>query len=273
MILTEFVQSNNRDVSQNLEKVGSGELCKAKPKICESERLSRTELLIGGDGIDILKNSRVAVFGVGGVGGYVVEALARAGIGSIDIIDNDVISESNINRQIIADYNTIGRDKTEVMKERILSVNPNCKVKCHKTFYLPEGDFAKDFDFKSFDYVVDAIDTVAAKIDIICRCKEEDVRVISSMGTGNKLDNSKFEICPIEKTSVCPLAKVIRKSLRQRGIKGVKVLYSKEEPKKRGKDTFETARTPASISFVPPTAGLLIAGEVIRDLLKSGGII
>lgn len=237
------------------------------------ERFSRTELLIGKSGLDVLKNSNVAVFGVGGVGGYVVEALARAGVGAIDLIDKDVVSESNINRQIIADYSTIGREKTEVMKERVHRVNPDCSVTCYSSFYLPDSEFARDFDFAKYDYVVDAVDTVAAKIDIICRCKELDVPVISSMGTGNKLDNSKFEITTIEKTSVCPLAKVMRKTLRQRGIKGVKVLYSKEEPRKRGEETFENARTPASISFVPPTAGLLIAGEVVRDLLKNGGII
>lgn len=225
-------------------------------------RTERTALLIGEEGVERLAKAKVLVFGAGGVGGFVCEALARGGIGALSIVDNDVISESNINRQIIASYDTVGMEKTKVMEQRILSINPQCRVETFGCFYLPGTAEAAQFDFTAYDYVVDAIDTTAAKIDIICRCKEAGVPVISSMGTGNKLDPSRFEITDISKTSVCPLAKVVRKELRDRGIKGVKVLYSKEEPVKTG------SRTPGSISYVPPVAGLLIAGEVIRDLLK-----
>lgn len=224
-------------------------------------RHERTISMIGEEGLVKLATSRVLVFGVGGVGGYVCEALARAGVGAIDICDNDVVSESNINRQIIATYDTVGQPKTEVMMRRILSVNPDCRVTRFDCFYLPDTLGAERFDFSQYDYVVDAIDTVAAKIDIIVRCKEAGTPVISSMGTGNKLDPTRFEIADIEKTSVCPLAKVIRKAMRDRGIKGVKVLYSKEEPVKTG------SRTPGSISFVPSAAGLIIGGEVIKDLI------
>lgn len=225
-------------------------------------RTERTELLIGEAGVNSLALAKVLVFGAGGVGGYVCEALARAGVGMISIVDNDVISESNINRQIIATYGTLGMEKVKVMEQRILSINPGCKVSTYGCFYLPDTQEAAQFDFTDYDYVVDAIDTTSAKLDIICRCKEAATPVISSMGTGNKLDASRFEITDISNTSVCPLAKVIRKELRDRGVKDVKVLYSKEEPVKTG------SRTPGSISFVPPVAGLLIAGEVIRDLLK-----
>lgn len=225
-------------------------------------RTERTALLIGEEGVERLAKAKVLVFGAGGVGGFVCEALARGGIGALSIVDNDVISESNINRQIIASYDTVGMEKTKVMKQRILSINPQCRVETFGCFYLPGTLEAEQFDFTAYDYVVDAIDTTAAKIDIICRCKEAGVPVISSMGTGNKLDPSRFEITDISRTSVCPLAKVVRKELRDRGIKGVKVLYSREEPVKTG------SRTPGSISYVPPVAGLLIAGEVIRDLLK-----
>lgn len=224
-------------------------------------RHERTISIIGEAAMEKLTNARVLVFGVGGVGGYVCEALARAGVGAIDICDNDVVSESNINRQIIATYDTIGQSKTDVMERRILSVNRDCKVTKFDCFYLPETEDSTKFDFSQYDYVVDAIDTVAAKIDIIARCKAAGTPVISSMGTGNKLDSTRFEIADIDKTSVCPLAKVIRKAMRDRGIKGVKVLYSKEEPVKTGK------RTPGSISFVPSAAGLIIGGEVIKDLI------
>lgn len=224
-------------------------------------RHERTISMIGQEGMNRLAAAKVLVFGVGGVGGYVCEALARAGIGQIDICDNDVVSESNINRQIIATYETVGLPKTDVMEARIKSVNKECHVEKFDCFYLPDTLGAEQFDFASYDYVVDAIDTVAAKIDIICRCKEAGTPVISSMGTGNKLDPTRFEIADIEKTSVCPLAKVIRKALRDRGIKGVKVLYSKEEPVKTG------SRTPGSISFVPSAAGLIIGGAVIKDLI------
>ena len=224
-------------------------------------RHERTISMIGEEAMKKLMTSRVLVFGVGGVGGYVCEALARAGVGAIDICDNDVVSESNINRQIIATYDTVGMPKTEAMMRRIISVNPSCEVTRFDCFYLPDTLGAERFDFSQYDYVVDAIDTVAAKIDIIVRCKEAGTPVISSMGTGNKLDPTRFEIADIEKTSVCPLAKVIRKAMRERGIKGVKVLYSKEEPVKTG------SRTPGSISFVPSAAGLIIGGEVIKDLI------
>lgn len=224
-------------------------------------RHERTISMIGEEGMSKLQNAKVLVFGVGGVGGYVCEALARAGVGHIAICDNDIVSESNINRQIIATYDTIGLPKTDVMEARIKSVNKDCVVEKFLCFYLPDTLGAERFDFAKYDYVVDAIDTVAAKIDIIARCKEVGTPVISSMGTGNKLDPTRFEIADIEKTSVCPLAKAIRKALRDRGIKGVKVLYSKEEPVKTG------SRTPGSISFVPSAAGLIIGGEVIKDLI------
>lgn len=222
----------------------------------------RTALLIGESGVRKLAEAKVLVFGVGGVGGFVCEALARAGIGEIDIVDNDVVSESNLNRQIIATRETIGQAKTQLMKERIQSINPSCCVEAFCCFYLP-GDEAvtAQFHFDRYDYVVDAIDTVSAKIDIIVRCRAAGVPVLSSMGTGNKLEPGRFEIADISRTSVCPLAKVVRRELRQRGVTGVKVLFSKEEPIKTG------SRIPGSISFVPSTAGLLIAGEVIRDLL------
>lgn len=223
----------------------------------------RTEMLIGKEGLSKLQKSKVLVFGVGGVGGFICEALARAGVGEIHIVDNDVVSLSNINRQIIADFNTVGEIKVDVMEKRIKSINPKCSVKSFKMFYLPDDEESINaFDFSEYDYIADAIDTVASKIDIIVRAKDAKTPVISSMGTGNKLDNSRFEIADISKTSVCPLAKVVRKELRNRGIKGVKVLFSREEPIKTGN------RTPGSISFVPSTAGLLIAGEIIRDLLK-----
>lgn len=222
----------------------------------------RTEMLIGKGSIEKLKKAKVLIFGVGGVGGYVVEALARAGVGELHIVDNDTVSESNINRQIIATYNTVGQSKVEVMEQRIHDINPECKVKTFECFYLPENEeIIKQFVFEQYDYVVDAIDTVSAKIDIIERAKKAGTRVISCMGTGNKLNPSAFEIADISKTSVCPLAKVVRKELRKREITDVKVLFSKEDPIKTGE------RTPGSISFVPSVAGLFIAGEVIRDLI------
>ena len=203
------------------------------------------------------------VFGVGGVGGYVCEALCRAGVGQIDIVDKDVVDVTNINRQIIATYETIGRPKVQVCKERMLSINPDVKTDARQCFYLPEK--ASEFDFASYDYVVDAVDNVTAKIDIICNARTSGVPVISSMGTGNKLDPTMFKIADIEETRVCPLAKVVRKELRKRGVSGVKVLYSEEEPRKPLSDD---TRTPASISFVPSCAGLIIAGRVVLDILK-----
>lgn len=224
--------------------------------------LERTELLIGSEDVERLAKAKVLVFGVGGVGGYICEALARCGVGEIHIVDNDVISLSNINRQIIATHDTIGRSKVQVMGDRIMSINPECRVVEFQTFYLPNDESSSQFDFAQYDYVVDAIDTVSAKIDIILRCKEEGTPILSSMGTGNKLDPSKFQIGDISKTSVCPLAKVIRKELRDRNVTRVEVLFSTEEPIKTG------VRTPGSISFVPPVAGLLIAGRVIRNILQ-----
>ena len=225
-------------------------------------RTERTELLIGAEGLEKLRKAKILIFGVGGVGGYVCEALARAGIGTIHIVDNDTVSESNLNRQIIATCHTVGKLKTQVMAERILSINPECSVRRYDCFYLPDTSDAEGFYFEQYDYVIDATDTTSAKIDIITRCKNAGIPVISSMGTGNKLDPSRFEIADISKTSVCPLAKVVRRELRNRGIHGVKVLFSREEPIKTG------SRIPGSISYVPSVAGLLIGGEVIRDLLK-----
>ncbi len=231
-----------------------------------SDQFQRTRMLIGQERLDKLTDSKVLVFGVGGVGGYVCEALARAGVGQIDIVDKDVVDITNINRQIIATYETIGVPKVQVCRKRMLSINPRLKVKAMECFYLPER--AGEFDFGSYDYVVDAVDNVTAKIDIICRAKEAGTPVISSMGTGNKLDPSMFKIADIEKTKVCPLAKIVRKELRNRGVRGVKVVYSEEEPcKRQNTDGIQEARTPASISFVPPAAGLMIAGAVIRDII------
>ena len=233
-----------------------------------SEKFSRTQMLVGKDAINKLSQCRVAVFGVGGVGGYVCEALVRAGVGAIDLIDNDVVSVSNINRQIIALSSTVGQEKTQVMRERILDINPDAKVETVKAFVLPEN--IDQFDFSVYDYIVDAIDTVSGKIAIIEKAYSLGVPVISSMGTGNKLDPTKFEIADINKTSVCPLARVMRYELRKRGVKKLKVLYSKEEPIKVVSDaTKNCAKSiPGSISFVPSVAGLIIGGEVIKDLIK-----
>lgn len=225
------------------------------------ESMERTAYLIGADGVNRLAGKHVALFGVGGVGGYVAEALGRAGVGKITLIDKDTVSESNINRQIIATYATIGQAKTEVMAVRLRSINPDIHVECRDCFFLP--DTADTFDFTAYDYVVDAVDTVTAKLELVKRANAAGVPIISCMGTGNKLDPSRFEIADISKTSVCPLAKVMRRELRQRGITHLKVLYSKEEPIKT-----EGTVVPGSISFVPPVAGLMIAGEVIKDLLR-----
>ena len=224
-------------------------------------------MLIGEEAVEKLKRARVAVFGVGGVGGYAIEALARAGVGAIDLIDNDRVSESNINRQIIALHSTVGRLKTDVMKEPLLDVNPQMDVRTHNVFFLPEN--ADGFDFSGYDYVVDAIDTVSGKIALIERAKKANVPVISCMGTGNKLNPSAFVVADIEKTSVCPLARVMRRELKKRGISGGKVVYSTEEPKNESAEKSETGKpTPASISFVPPVAGLLLASAVIKDLIR-----
>lgn len=237
-------------------------------------QFSRTELLLGDAAMKKLKNSRVAVFGVGGVGGYTVEALVRSGVGALDLIDNDTVSLTNINRQIIATLDTVGRDKVDVAQERIKSINPDCVVTTHKCFYLPET--AEQFDFTDYDYVVDAIDTVKGKIEIVMRAKECSTPVISSMGAGNKLDPTAFEVADISKTSVCPLAKVMRVQLRKRGINHLKVVYSKESPltpiiTDDAKEEFSSSvrRTlPGSTAFVPSVVGLIIASEVVKDLIK-----
>ena len=242
-----------------------------------AEWLSRTERLIGEENTDKLKAARVAVFGIGGVGGFTVEALARSGVGHIELIDHDTIAESNLNRQLVATIDVIGREKVDVMKERIQSVNPQAEVIVHKCFYLPENK--SDFDFSKYTYVVDAVDTVTAKLTIIEEAKKAGVPVISSMGTGNKLDPTAFEVADISKTSVCPLAKVMRRELKKRGITNVKVVYSKEEPRTpvitqrsdNMPDECETGAVrkkvpPASIAFVPSVAGLILAGEVIKDI-------
>ena len=237
-----------------------------------AEIFGRTELLIGKKAMEKLAASRVCVFGVGGVGSYVVEALARTGIGSIDVVDNDKVVSSNINRQIIALNSTVGMDKVDVIRKRILDINPDCNVNAIKSFYLPENSV--DFDFSVYDYVVDAIDTVTAKIDIIVRCKELGTPVISSMGTGFKLDPTKVEVTDIYKTMTDPLARAMRRELKSRGIQDLKVVYSSEAPVKPEQvdsDYEEDGAgrrrgTTASIAFVPSVAGLIIASEVIKDL-------
>lgn len=236
--------------------------------IKENDMFSRFELLIGEEKLQQLQNSHVLVFGVGGVGGYVVEALVRSGIGHITIVDNDEVSLTNLNRQIIATRETIGKKKVEVMRERILSINPDCLVTGLEMFYLPEN--ADTIDLKKYDYVVDAIDTITSKIELAMRCEKLNVPLISSMGTGNKLNPAMLEVSDIYKTSVCPLAKVMRKELKTRGVKHLKVVYSKELPiKPRQSNELTNKRTvPGSSAFVPSSAGLLIASEVIKDLLK-----
>ena len=240
------------------------------------EWLSRTELLLGASAVDKLASSRVAVFGVGGVGGFVVEGLARSGVGALDLIDCDKVSLSNINRQIIATLDTVGVEKTEAARARVMSINPECKVVVHNVFYLPET--ADSFDFSEYDYVVDAIDTVSGKMAIIKRAREAGIPVISSMGAGNKLDPTAFRVADIYETSVCPLAKVIRKECRKQGIDKLKVVYSTEQairPEGTAADTDSDAPSviqkknpPGSVAFVPSVAGLIIAGEVIKDLIK-----
>ena len=234
------------------------------------EQFQRTQLLLGNENMEKLANARVAVFGVGGVGGYVVEALVRSGVGTIDLIDDDDVSLSNINRQIIATTRTVGRPKVEVAKERILEINPDAKVNIYKTFYLPENK--EMFDFSQYDYVVDAIDTVTGKISLVMQAKEANVPIISSMGAGNKLNPAMFEVADIYKTSVCPLAKVMRRELKKRGIKKLKVVYSKEEPitplPSDEKNEAGRRSIPGSNAFVPSVVGLIIASEVIKDIIK-----
>ncbi|MCI6302943.1 MAG: tRNA threonylcarbamoyladenosine dehydratase [Blautia sp.] len=245
-------------------------------------QFSRTELLLGKEAMNKLENSRVAVFGIGGVGGYVCEALVRSGVGSFDLIDDDKVCLTNLNRQIIATRKTVGQYKTEVMRDRILEINPKADVRIHQCFYLPEN--ASDFDFSEYDYVVDAVDTVTAKIELIMRAKESGTPIISSMGAGNKLDASAFRVADIYKTKVCPLAKVMRRELKKRGVKKLKVVYSEEQPIRPIEDMAISCRShcicppgakhkcterrdiPGSVAFVPSVVGLIIAGEVIKDL-------
>ncbi len=245
-------------------------------------QFSRTQLLLGQQAMEKLKNSRVAIFGVGGVGGYVCEALVRSGVGQFDIIDDDKVCLTNINRQIIATRKTVGQLKVDVMKERMLDINPDAVVNTYKCFFLPEN--ADDFPFEEYDYVVDAVDTVTAKIELVMKCQEKGVPIISSMGAGNKLDASAFRVADIYKTQMCPLAKVMRRELKKRGVKKLKVVYSEEKPTRPIEDMAISCRTncicppgaahkcterrdiPGSVAFVPSVAGLIIAGEVIKDL-------
>ena len=243
------------------------------------EIFNRAELLLGADVMERLSYTRVILFGVGGVGGYAVEALARSGVGALDLIDDDKVCVTNINRQIIALDSTVGMYKVDAAAQRIREINPDCKVSCHKMFYMPET--ADKLDFSQYDYVIDAIDTVTGKIEIIMQAKQAGVPVISSMGAGNKLDPTRFEVTDIYKTSVCPLAKVMRYQLKRRGVKKLKVVYSKEEPitpqgqavdDGSGKTDMRSGSarrsTPASVAFVPSVVGLIIAGEVIKDIVK-----
>lgn len=232
-------------------------------------QFSRTEMLIGEEGIEKLNNSKIAIFGIGGVGSYVAEALARSGVGNFILVDNDKVTITNINRQIIATTKTIGQYKVDLMKQRILDINPEAEVETYKTFYMP--DCKENILDNSIDYIVDAIDTVTAKIYLIEEAQRLNIPIISSMGTGNKLDPSKFEITDIYKTSVCPLAKVMRKELKQRNIKKLNVLYSKEEPVKIKRDSEEETtkkQVPGSIAFSPSVAGLMIASKVVKDIIN-----
>lgn len=247
-------------------------------------QFSRTQLLVGKEAIDKFRNARVAVFGIGGVGGYVCEGLVRSGIGAFDLIDDDKVCLTNLNRQIIATRKTVGKYKADVMKERILEINPDCQVEVHKCFFLPEN--ADEFHFEDYDYVVDAVDTVTAKIEIIMKAQEKGVPVISCMGAGNKLDGSQFKVSDIYKTSMCPLAKVMRRELKKRGVKKLKVVYSEEKTTRPLEDMSISCRThcicppgaqhkcierrdiPGSTAFVPSIAGLLIAGEIVKDLAE-----
>ena len=240
------------------------------------DMFERTELLLGKENVEKLKQARVAVFGVGGVGGFTVEALARSGIGTLDLIDDDVVAESNINRQIIALHSTVGRPKVQVAAERVKDIDPDCQVNIYQTFYLPET--AAQFDFTKYDYVVDAIDTVTGKLMLVEQAKAAGTPIISAMGAGNKLDPTAFRVADISKTKVCPLAKVMRRELKKRGIDHLKVVYSEEMPLTpiKEQNTSEEAdistpghgkrQTPGSISFVPSVVGLIIAGEVIKDI-------
>lgn len=234
------------------------------------EQFSRTSLLIGASGVEKLSKARIALFGVGGVGGFTAEALIRSGVGALDIFDNDVVSVSNINRQLIALHSTVGLSKVEVMKERLLDINPEAKIGAYPMFYLPEN--ADSVDLSVYDYIIDAIDTVAAKIELAVRAQALDIPIISAMGAGNKLDPTAFEVTDISKTSVCPLARVMRQSLKKRGVTRLKVVYSKEPPRSPAPDADcvpqEGRRsTPGSTAFCPSVAGLILAGAVIQDLV------
>ena len=247
------------------------------------EQFSRTNLLLGDKAMETLASSHVAIFGIGGVGGYAVEALARCGVGSIDIVDDDNVGITNINRQIVATTSTVGKPKVDVMEQRILDINPSCRVRKHKCFYLPAT--ASQFDFAQYDYILDAVDTVTAKLHLITSAHEANTPIISSMGAANKLDPTAFEVADIYETSICPLAKIIRKECRKRGIGHLKVVYSKEPVRERfggtnvedvvqesgtiddGGHRVGRAGIPASIAFVPPAAGLAMAAEVVKDLV------
>ena len=236
-----------------------------------NEQFSRTGILLGAEAVEKLQKSRVAVFGIGGVGGYTVEALARCGIGQLDLIDSDTVSVSNINRQILATHSSVGRLKVDVAKDRILDINPDCVVRTYSIFYLPET--AAEFDFTQYDYIVDAIDTVTGKLQLVERAAAAGTPIICSMGTGNKLDPAAFMVSDISKTSMCPLARIIRKELKKRGINHLKVVYSQEEALTPDVDPEELARSgkrqiPGSVAFVPGAAGLILAGEVVKDLIK-----
>ncbi len=250
-------------------------------------QFSRTQLLLGEDAMERLKNARVAVFGVGGVGGYVCEALVRSGVGTFDLIDDDKVCLTNINRQIIATRKTVGQYKAEVMRDRMLEINPDVKVNIYKCFFLPEN--ADDFPFSEYDYVVDAVDTVTAKIELVMKCQEAGVPIISSMGAGNKIEASAFKVADIYKTKMCPLAKVMRRELKKRGVKKLKVVYSEEKPIRPLEDMSIGCRTncicppgakhtcterrdiPGSLAFVPSVAGLIAAGEIVKDLTGKSG--
>ena len=236
-----------------------------------NEQLERTRLLLGDEGMEKLKNSSVAVFGIGGVGGHLAEALVRSGVGEIDLIDDDTVSVSNINRQAVATLSTVGKAKVEAAKERFLDLNKDCKINTHQKFFTPET--SDEFDFSRYDYVADAIDTVTGKIEIIMQCVEAGTPVISSMGAGNKLDPTRFEVTDIYKTETCPLARVMRRELKKRGIKKLKVVYSKEPaltPLECNEENgnHQKRQTPGSVAFVPSVAGLITAGEIIKDLIK-----
>jgi hypothetical protein len=231
----------------------------------EENQFERTALLLGKASVEKLARKRVAVFGVGGVGGFVCEGLVRAGIGAIDIVDKDIVAISNINRQLIALHSTVGKNKVDVLEERLKDINKNLIIKKYKCFFLPET--SETFDFREYDYVVDAIDTVTGKIELILKAKEAGVPIISAMGAGNKLDPTAFQVSDIYKTSVCPLARVMRRELKKRGVEKLKVVYSKEEPIKPQFEEGEEV-VPGSVSFVPPALGLIIAGEIVKDLIR-----